>query len=75
MHHAEEETTSFISKRGTYYYKRMPFGLKNVGATFQQLTNKMFSEMLRKNYGSLYRWYTNKTCRRQRPCKTFGRML
>ena len=29
MHLNNEEKTSFISERGTYYYKRIPFGLKN----------------------------------------------
>ena len=48
MHLDDEEKTSFISERGTYCYKRMPFGLKNAGATFQRLTNKMFSSMLGK---------------------------
>ena len=48
MHLDDEEKTSFISERGTYCYKRMPFGLKNARATFQRLTNKMFSNMLGK---------------------------
>ena len=48
MHPNDEEKTSFISKRGTYCYKRMPFELQNTGATFQRLTNKIFFEMLGK---------------------------
>jgi len=34
MHPADEEKTSFITKRGTYCYRVMPFGLKNAGATY-----------------------------------------
>ena len=34
MHLDDEEKTSFILERCTYYYKKMPFGLKNVRATF-----------------------------------------
>ncbi|GFZ05230.1 hypothetical protein Acr_17g0008020 [Actinidia rufa] len=39
--------TSFITERGLYYYKVMPFGLKNTEATYQ-IVNKMFKEMIGK---------------------------
>ena len=47
MLHDDEEKISFISKQGTYCYKRMSFGLKCM-TTFQRLTNRIFSNMLGK---------------------------
>ena len=44
MHRDDQEKTSFITDRGTYCYKVMPFGLKNAGASYQRLVNKMFAE-------------------------------
>ncbi|KAG7538977.1 Integrase catalytic core [Arabidopsis suecica] len=44
----DQEKTSFVTDRGTYCYKVMPFGLKNAGATYQRLVNKMFHEHLGK---------------------------
>ena len=37
-----QEKTSFVMSQGLYYYKVMPFGLKNVGVTYQRLVRKMF---------------------------------
>ncbi|XP_048599750.1 uncharacterized protein LOC125579891 [Brassica napus] len=49
MNPDDREKTAFITDRGTYCYKVMPFGLKNAGATYQRQVNRMFSEQLRKS--------------------------
>ncbi|XP_013608095.1 PREDICTED: uncharacterized protein LOC106314824 [Brassica oleracea var. oleracea] len=46
MHPDDREKTAFITDRGTYCYKVMPFGLKNAGATYQRLVNNMFADKL-----------------------------
>ena len=46
MYLPDEEHTSFITDRGLYCYKVMPFGLKNVGATYQRMVNMMFTEQI-----------------------------
>ena len=46
MHPPDAEETSFITPHGLYYYNVMPFGLKNVGATYQRLVTKMFRPLL-----------------------------
>ena len=57
MHVDDREKTAFITYRGTYCYKVMPFGLKNSGATYQRLVNRMFA----KNLATLWR-FTSTTC-------------
>ena len=42
----DQEKTSFVTGQGTYYYRVMPFGLKNVGATYQRLVNRMFQKQI-----------------------------
>ena len=37
---------AFIIKDGLYYYKVMSFRLKNAGATYQRLVNKIFSNKI-----------------------------
>ncbi|XP_072060244.1 uncharacterized protein [Arachis hypogaea] len=45
MYQPNEEKIAFITPGGTYCYKVMPFGLKNAGATYQRLMNKIFSDL------------------------------
>ena len=47
MHPLDEEKTAFITLMTNYCYKVMPFRLKNVGATYQRLMNKVFSKHIR----------------------------
>ena len=49
MDEADQEKTSFVTSQGLFCYKVMPLGLKNVGATYQRLMNKMFASRIGKN--------------------------
>ena len=42
----DQEKTSFVTAQGTYYYRVMPFGPKNAGATYQRLVNRMFHKQI-----------------------------
>uniref|UniRef100_A0A2N9FIS9 Uncharacterized protein n=1 Tax=Fagus sylvatica TaxID=28930 RepID=A0A2N9FIS9_FAGSY len=49
MDENDQEKTSFITSRGLFCYKVMPFGLKNAGATYQRLMNRMFHDQIGRN--------------------------
>ena len=42
----DQEKTSFVIGQGTYCYRVMPFGLKNAGATYKRLVNRMFQKQI-----------------------------
>jgi hypothetical protein len=49
MRKEDEPKTNFITPSKTYYYLRMPKGLKNVGGTFSRMTDKVLNTQIRRN--------------------------
>ena len=49
MDEADQKKTSFVTSQGLFCYKLMLFGLKNIGATYQRLMNKMFVNHIGRN--------------------------
>ncbi|XP_057545948.1 uncharacterized protein LOC130824941 [Amaranthus tricolor] len=45
----DQPHTTFITNAGVYCYKVMPFGLKNAGATYQRMVNKVFQSQIGRN--------------------------
>nr|GEV88544.1 reverse transcriptase domain-containing protein [Tanacetum cinerariifolium] len=46
---ADKEKTTFHTGYGVYCYTKMPFGLKNAGATYQRLMDKAFESQIGRN--------------------------
>uniref|UniRef100_A0A2N9J0D1 Reverse transcriptase n=1 Tax=Fagus sylvatica TaxID=28930 RepID=A0A2N9J0D1_FAGSY len=46
MAHSDQEKTAFITPKGVYCYRVMPFGLKNAGATYQRMVTGMFGHLI-----------------------------
>nr|KYP32480.1 Transposon Ty3-G Gag-Pol polyprotein [Cajanus cajan] len=46
MHPQDEEKMAFITETANYCYRVMSFGLKNAGATYQRLMNKIFHDQI-----------------------------
>ncbi|XP_020228479.1 uncharacterized protein LOC109809548 [Cajanus cajan] len=49
MHPADEDKTAFIADQANFYYRVMSFGLKNAGATYQRLMDKVLVNQLGRN--------------------------
>ncbi|GJU34960.1 reverse transcriptase domain-containing protein [Tanacetum coccineum] len=49
MAEPDEEKTAFHTSHGVYCYTKMPFGLKNAGATYQRLVDKAFDNQVGRN--------------------------
>jgi len=49
MHPRDECKTTFMTELFSYYYKVMPFGLKNTDATYQRLMDRVFTPMIWRN--------------------------
>ncbi|GKB31226.1 reverse transcriptase domain-containing protein [Tanacetum coccineum] len=45
----DEEKTTFITSQGIFCYTKMPFGLRNAGATYQRLVDKAFHKQIGRN--------------------------
>ncbi|XP_070030029.1 uncharacterized protein [Nicotiana sylvestris] len=62
MDEEDAEKTAFITPRGVYCYKIMPFSLNNVGATYMMAMNTIFHDMIHKEIeksmptGMLAKW-------------------
>jgi len=46
MHPQDESKTAFMTELSSYCYKVMHFGLKNVGATYQRLLDRVLASMI-----------------------------
>ncbi|TYK00337.1 uncharacterized protein E5676_scaffold451G001590 [Cucumis melo var. makuwa] len=57
--------TAFRTPKKIYYYKVIPFGLKNVGVTYQRAMQKVFDDMLHKYVGCYVDDFVVKSERRQ----------
>jgi len=49
MHPNDERKTALMAEFASYYYKFMPFGIKNIGATYQRLMYKILAPLLGQN--------------------------
>ena len=49
MAEEDQEKMPFITNQGFCCYRVIPFGLKNVGATYQRLVNQMFNKQIERN--------------------------
>ncbi|GKF10449.1 reverse transcriptase domain-containing protein, partial [Tanacetum coccineum] len=49
MAEGDEDKTAFFTGKGVFCYRKMPFGLKNAGATYQRLVDKVLNDEIKRN--------------------------
>ena len=49
MAQEDEDATAFHTEKGTFCYTKMPFGLKNAGATYQRIMDRVFEKQFGRN--------------------------
>ena len=54
----DQEKRAFVTERGIYCFKVMPFRLKNAGAPYQRQMNKMFKDLI----GDIMEVYIDDMC-------------
>lgn len=45
----DEDITTFDTKKGTFCYTKIPFRLRNAGATYQWIVDKVFEQQIGRN--------------------------
>ena len=49
MKKEDEDKTAFHTEKGTFCYTKMPFGLRNAGATYQRVMDRVFEKQVGRN--------------------------
>lgn len=75
MAHEDEEQTVFYTPLEAYCYTVMPFGLKNVEATYQQAMQNIFTGMLHEEMEDYVDDIIVKSRTRANHCKVLQRVL
>ena len=59
MHPRDKDKIAFTIDRVIYCYRFMPYGLKNIGVTFQRMVNEVFKELIRFQVGATFQLMVN----------------
>ncbi|XP_057732938.1 uncharacterized protein LOC130948245 [Arachis stenosperma] len=75
MHPEDQSKTAFITEHGNFCYRVMPFGLKNAGATYQRLMDKVFHHQIGRNMEIYVDDMVAKTAEGMSHCEDLGEIF